>query len=157
MIADSTRRAGPRLIHLKGSRYSYLVTAPSTEDCRLDSTQCLGYTSPVKSESFPIVAKAAYSVLEPLLFDRSVVLLMELPPEGGKRKKAHERPIPVVIVPGPLFGTCPGRFLVSVVGKGSAVVAPMLDVRLANLVLAGMPKRFAHALMDEFRRVFSRR
>lgn len=131
-----------------GERVSTLVMRPPN----LAWGSAPGYTSSSKSQSFRLVAPAPRNPLSPLACGKSVQLLMETPKVARRIKSVAEpKPLPVVVVPGPLFGSAPGLFLVAVVGKGSTVVAPSSSTNVAGLVGAGMPARLANYLIREIR------
>lgn len=157
MTVDFSSDAFRRLIHRKGDRYSYLVGPAIPGPGSLENGTVEVYTKDSKSQSFRLSLRR-HSALEPLLKNQSVTLLMDDPraTRPGKIRRAPDRPIPVVIVPGPLFGSSPGKFLVAVTGRGSTVVEPMRSREVTNLVLSGIPSRLAHALIDEFRRILNR-
>lgn len=155
MTADFTSDHHGRMTHKKGARVSHVSGPVDPGQGAVESRPDLQYNGPTKSQSFRIVARREYSVLDPLLSGKSVTLNMQLHPpvRAGKKRLSDGKPIAVVIVPGPVFGTTQDRYLVAVVGRGSAVITPRKNSGVANLVLAGIPQRLAHALMDEFRRV----
>lgn len=156
-MPDFTSCGPPEFTHRKGARFSYL----GGEDgypypVALGSV--LPYNGGSKSKSFRMVAKAASNPLDPLVQNKAVTLLMDVPVFSPTRKRvAPPRPYPVVIVPGSLIGSSDELFLVAIVGKGAAVVAPRFSSQVSSLVMAGMPRRLASVLMDEFRRVLHRR
>lgn len=138
----------PRFYCGRGERVSTLVMHPSS----LALTPGMGYTRSSKSQSFRLVAPVPRHPLNPLMLGKSVQLLMELPKVVRRTKTTKEpQPLPVVIVPGPLFGSVPGVFLVAVIGKGSTVVAPFSQANVAGLVGAGLPARLANSLIREIR------
>lgn len=138
----------PRFHCPRGSHVSTLVMDPLD----LASGPDMGYTRYSKSQSFRLVALTRKHPLHPLAVGRSVQLLMELPQVVSAVKRAAVRkPIPVVVVPGPLFGSVDGTFLVAVIGKGSAVIAPGNAGNVSRLVGAGMPARLANTLVREIR------
>ena len=157
MTADFFSDAPGRWIHRKGSRFSYLVGPRDPGPGTLEKRAVEVYSRDSKSKSFRLSLRRHYT-LEPLLKNQSVTLLIDAPraTRPGKIRRAPDRPIPVVIVPGLLFGASPGKFLVAVVGRGSTVVSLTCRREVANLVLSGIPSRLAHALIDEFRRTLNR-
>lgn len=138
----------PRFYCPRGSRVSTLVMDPLDLAFGPD----MGYTRYSKSQSFRLVALTRKHPLHPLTVGRSVQLFMELPQAVSAVKRAAVRkPTPVVVVPGPLFGSADGMFLVAVIGKGSAVIAPGNAGNVSRLVGAGMPARLANTLVREIR------
>lgn len=118
-----------------------------------------GYNGLSKSQSFRLSKRKPTHPLSPLAEGKAVVLTMDVGAHNpGIRRVSPPRPTPVVLTPGPIFGAPPGAILVSVIGKGSAVVYPFRrpETALAELVSAGMPSRLAHALMADCRRLMQR-
>lgn len=155
MTAACTSDLLGRFIHDKGSRLSYLRSPLDEGVPTLASRPGTDYNGDTKSKSFRTLASEHPSLLAPLLQGKSVTLLMTFDAGNRTQKKrvAPQKPVPVVIIPGPLFGSSLGSFLIAVVGRGSAVVHPYKDARTASLVLAGIPSKLAKAIYDEFRRI----
>lgn len=144
----------PGFTHAKYGRFSTLTTAPYWAQSLVYGV-AQSYTEDSKSKSFRLVARNPEHPLHPLLEGRCVVLLMETPPSGKRPPGAPTiKPTPVVLTPGSLFGSAQNVLLVSVVGKGATVVKVGADQQQPRLVLAGVPKRLAYALMDQLRRTF---
>jgi hypothetical protein len=138
-----------RFTHEKWDRLSYLQTP-----CTLPPGPSVpGYTTPMKSQSFHLAAQEPKTPLSPLADGRPATLLMNLPQSTAVKKIAAGRPIPVVIVPGSIIGASDDSFLVSVIGKGSALIAPIRSSSISELVTAGIPARLAKVLHGELRNI----
>ena len=138
----------PGFSHQKGDRFSYLTDVPKG----LVMRTLPSYTTNSKSQSFRIAAQERKNVLAPLADGRPVTLEMKLPrPMAAKKKSVEGKPTLVVITPGPLFGADRDVFLVSVIGKGAALIAPIRSKSTADLVMSGFPARIASMLLRELR------
>lgn len=157
MTTDFISRTGNGFTHRKGARFSYMSAANAVQYTRpqpLEPRAATGYNQGSKSKSFRDVAvRRPRSPLDPLLEGKSVTLRMSVPDTSGKKRVGERKPFIVVIVPGSLIGSTSDVFLVSVIGRGSAVVSPRRSPRTGSLILSGVPPRLASALMDEFRRI----
>ena len=92
--------------------------------------------------------------LAPLRQGDSVKLWMERPQKAEPKKGAERSPkILVILTPGQALGFPRKSLLVSVIGKGSAVVDLSNPKNVANLVLAGVPARLAHELLKRVSRL----
>lgn len=146
----------PRIEHPARSKYSVLHTVPYwLRD--VDTGVRSGENTQLKSQSFRVATKHPAHVLDPLSKGRCVVLRMDVPARKSVRRVASQRNYEVVVVsPGELFGAPRGHFLVSVVNRGSALIRPLQSSDVSRLILAGMPKHLATALMDQIRRIILR-
>lgn len=136
----------PRFVSRRGERFTVLQTDPYG----LVSVPGWRYTTRSKSKSFRLAVPAPYHPLERLKAGKAVQLFMELPPLSRRPVKSSSlRSIPVVVVPGPSFGSFDGAYLVAVIGRGSAVLTPFATSNISSLVTAGMPARLATYLVKE--------
>lgn len=95
--------------------------------------------------------------LSPLRKGVAVHLWMNTPNKTGRKTtKGVSRQL-VIISPGTSIGFPREVVLVSVIGKGSSLVRPLLGEGIANLVLAGMPASLAKFLMSTLNRVIKER
>lgn len=118
------------------------------------------YNGLSKSKPFRVdtVKSSTTEPLAGLADGKSVAITMGFNVSTGKRSVSPpRRDFLIVLTPGTSFGAKPGTLLVSVVGKGSAVVNPFLDRGVSSLVLAGIPSALARGLMAQCRRVMFRR
>lgn len=91
--------------------------------------------------------------LHPVRTGKVVHLWMDLPSKTGRKTTKSERRQLVVLSPGTTIGFPREVVLVSVIGKGSSLIRPLLADGIADLVLAGMPARLAKLLMSTLKRV----
>lgn len=93
-------------------------------------------------------------VLAPLLVGRTVKLWMDIPqkPSNLKRAKSSKRTL-VVLTPGQSFGLPREALLVSLVGKGCALLDLSRQRSVADLVLAGMSAKLAKELFNRVARL----
>ena len=95
-----------------------------------------------------------YQTVHPLARGKTVMLWMELPATAQKKTSRISKRRLVVLSPGHATGLPRDTLLVSVIGSGSTLLRPLQKEGVANLVLAGMPARLAHVLMNVVRRIF---
>lgn len=92
--------------------------------------------------------------LAPLRSGRTVSMWMDVPQKAStlKRRNAPKRTL-VVLTPGQSFGLPREALLVSLVGKGSALLDLTRQRSVADLVLAGMSAKLAKELFSRVARL----
>ncbi len=86
--------------------------------------------------------------LAPLRSGKSVLLWLEPPKSKTKNFRGRDKFL-VALTPGQGIGFPSSAILVSVVGKGSAIVRLDEPKKVADLVLAGVPAKLANVLVDK--------
>lgn len=93
-------------------------------------------------------------VLRPLTQGKTVVLRMMEP--GFRTTKVINTGMKqkiVILVPGAAMDI-EGALLISVIGRGSTIIEAAGTIKVANLVLAGMPEKLAKALVEKLHILF---
>lgn len=124
----------------------------------IEDTPTPSYTARKKSKSLRAVEPDRNEPLSGLRLGHPVTLYMDDPTPGPTIRRVSEpKKRMIILTPRPWAGAPRNVVLVSVIGKGSAVVQSGNTGKIANLVLAGINPRLATALMDQLHRVFIRR
>ena len=155
MTGDSTNECQFSFTHKKGSRHTHLGSAAACPPIELGSVP--PYNRGSKSKSFRVTVARPKSPLSPLSTGSIVKLFMDttVVVGYGKKRTAKQKRELVIVTPGKLFGASIYFLLVSVVGKGCAVIDLRDGRSIAKLMLAGMPKEAASILMAESHRVLT--